>query len=642
MERFNKASSLLLIIISAFLIVATVSPQKSVAMELKKFSCYEDMENFINKNKTIFNQFNWLLYSSYRAGGGGGGGGGGYSRDSFSMTNIQVEGIDEADIVKNDGEYLYIVTGQEVAIVKASPAKSAKVLAKIIFNGRIQGLYINKNKLVVFGEERIEQSNDARFLVKIFDVYNKEKPVLTKSIAVMGYYDSYHGYSRMIDDYVYFIVDDRVFDYIDYQHKKIRLPEIIENGNSKTIPANEIWHFDYYDYPERYKIIVAINTQDEKQKMSYLAFLADTAQDVFVSSSNIYLTNPKTINKAPCVEKFLNDLSEILPTEIYTAVNKLSKQENNEDLTKQEEILRKYINKLNDAELKALEEKISDLIRKLEKETAQETQKTIIHKLSIDKGNIGYNSYGEVKGRVLNQFSMDEYEGFFRVATTSTRHLFSQSVTRNNIYVFNESMTIVGKLEGLAPTEKIYSARFMGNRMYLVTFRQIDPLFVVDLKNPYQPKILGELKIPGYSSYLHPYDEGHLIGVGKEVAPESQRPGGVKVALFDVSNPKEPKEISQAVLEEGSDSEALQEHKAFLFSKTRNLLVLPIHPWRYREEGAYVFDISLDKGITIRGKIEHQDVKRSHYIGNVLYTISDKLIKMSDLTGLREINKLGL
>ncbi|RJQ24723.1 MAG: hypothetical protein C4589_12540 [Peptococcaceae bacterium] len=636
MIRFNKVF-FLFISISVFLVVATVSPQKSFATELKKFSCYEDMDSFIKKNITVYNQFNWLLYSSYR---GGGGGGGGYFGDNFSITNIQVEGIDEADIVKNDGEYLYIATGQEVAIVKASPAERAKVLAKIVFNGQIQGLYINKNKLVVFGEERIAQTGE-RFSVKIFDVNNKEKPVLMKSIAVRGYYNNYYDYSRMIGDYVYFIVDDYVFNYNDPQ-RKIKLPEIIENGNSKTIPANEIWHFAYYDFPERYKIIVSINTQDKQQKMSYLPFLANNAQDIFVSAGSIYLTNPKTINKALCVEKFLHDLSEILPSEIYTAVNKLSKQKNNEDLAKQEEILRKYINNLNDAEFKVLEEKITDLIRKLEKEKGQEIQKATIHKLSIDKGNIGYNSYGEVKGRVLNRVSMDEYEGFFRVATTSTRGLLGQSITRNNIYVFNESMRIAGKLEGLAPTEKIYSARFMGNRMYLVTFRQIDPLFVVDLKNPYQPKVLGELKIPGYSNYLHPYDESHLIGVGKEVTPGSQRPGGVKVALFDVSNPKEPREISQAILEEGSDSEALREHKAFLFSKKRNLLVLPINLWRYADEDVFVFDISLDKGITVRGKIKHLGVKRFHYIGNVLYTISDNLIKMSDLTGSKEINKLGL
>ncbi len=284
---------------------------------------------------------------------------------------------------------------------------------------------------------------------------------------------------------------------------------------------------------------------------------------------------------------------------------------------------------------------------------------TVVHKISVADGQIEYKGQGEVPGQVLNQFSMDEYDGYFRVATTSGDVWGSSP--QNNVYVLDGGLNIVGRLEGLAPGERIYSARFMGDRVYLVTFVRVDPLFVIDLADPTSPRVLGELKIPGYSDYLHPYDETHVIGLGKE-STETNESGfalyeGVKLALFDVSDPANPVEVSKYTIgDRGTDSFALYDHRAFLFSREKNLLVIPIslvegEQWTW--QGAYVFDLTLESGFVLKGKVAHSDfaspetawdytnmVSRSLYIGDVLYTISEGQVKMNGLADLAEINSV--
>ena len=233
--------------------------------------------------------------------------------------------------------------------------------------------------------------------------------------------------------------------------------------------------------------------------------------------------------------------------------------------------------------------------------------------------------------------------------------------TKNNIYVLDLNLNDVGSLEDLALGERIFAARFLGNRAYLVTFRQVDPLFVIDLSNPGDPHVLGQLKIPGFSDYLHPYDESHIIGIGKDVAVEGRAvPRGVKLSLFDVSDVKNPVEKAQHIISgEGTQSEALQDHKAFLFSKEKNLLVIPIlltKNWEYTYQGAYVFDLTPKEGFQLKGRITHADgndknpywyfspssIRRTLYIGGTLYTISSGMVKATDLDSMGEVASLDL
>src|SRR3989344_5121219 len=265
---------------------------------------------------------------------------------------------------------------------------------------------------------------------------------------------------------------------------------------------------------------------------------------------------------------------------------------------------------------------------------------------------------------------MDEKGGNLRV-TTTTYVYARESTMYNNVFVLDSDMEVIGKLEDIAPEERIYSARFIGDRLYMVTFKNVDPFFVIDLSEPESPKILGQLKIPGFSNYLHPYDEDTIIGIGKET--EGNEWGGistkgVKLALFDVSDVKNPKQLDKYEIgEQGTDSEALNEHKAFLFDREKNILVIPVREVKgryfdskygyYRNnvwQGAYAFTLTPERGFELRGTVAHSEdaedyyygspnaVRRSLFMDDVLYTISSRSIKMSDLGTIESINEVKL
>ncbi len=383
----------------------------------------------------------------------------------------------------------------------------------------------------------------------------------------------------MIGDYVYVVISQWTY----YQNDEVALPRIYSNDGVEEIPATEIYYLDIPDYSYAYTTIVAVNVQNDAQDPMCKSFLLGATSIMYVSLNNIYITSP-------------------------------------------------------------------------------ENERTLIYRIHIEENQIEFVANGEVPGYVLNQFSMDEHEDYFRIATTTGQVWNSEAPSKNHIYVLDMDLNIVGRLEDLAPGEKIYSARFMGDRCYLVTFRKVDPLFVIDLKDPYNPEVLGQLKITGYSDYLHPYDENHVIGVGKETVAAEQGDfswyQGVKISLFDVSDVENPKEIDKYEIgDRGTESPVLRDHKAFLFDESKNLLVMPVSVVESGKDfvwqGAYVFDISLDEGLVLKGRITHLEdtssyssylyhVKRSLYIDNVLYTISDKKIKMNSLEDLEQINEIEL
>ena len=262
---------------------------------------------------------------------------------------------------------------------------------------------------------------------------------------------------------------------------------------------------------------------------------------------------------------------------------------------------------------------------------------------------------------------MDEYNGYFRLATTNWKE-----TTQNAVYVLNMNLTTVGalNLQNTEVRETIQSARFIGDKAYIVTFQQKDPFFVLDMSNPAAPRVAGKLEIPGYSSYLHPYDENHVIGLGMENST-------VKLSLFDVTNVNAPKEIAKYIVQgDYTSSEALYEPKAFLFDKAKELLVIPVTVSWYgvidpgpvnpttKEpslpsdnggfwQGAFVFKLTLTGGFEVRGTVTHADnstiynydyaqtVNRALYIGNTLYTVSNAKVKLNSLTDLSQIAEIN-
>jgi uncharacterized secreted protein with C-terminal beta-propeller domain len=226
------------------------------------------------------------------------------------------------------------------------------------------------------------------------------------------------------------------------------------------------------------------------------------------------------------------------------------------------------------------------------------------------------------------------------------------------VYVLDTDLKIVGSVTGIAKGETIQSARFIGDRLYLVTFRQVDPFFVIDLSNPKNPEILGELKVPGFSRYLHPYDDNIVIGIGRD-ASDTGRQQGLKISLFDVTNVAKPKEIAKWVAtDEQAQSAAEWEHKAFLFDREKELLVIPGYSYDYGWNtgnkasgfnGAMVFSIT-PTSVKMRGIIDHgvnngmygASVERSFYIEDLLYTKSPTLLRINDLDDLTSVKRITL
>jgi len=420
----------LLVISSVPLYLYLTSPRSSSQVTLNKFSSYEELITFLETASSLPNNY-WVRGGETMLEGS----------DAtiavpsapvepapqptspdYSKTNIQVEGVDEADIVKTDGEYIYIVSGGNITIVKAYPPGEAKVLSKISLTGGITGIFINGNKLAVFETEygvyplyesavvydsssSSEPNNGSTPVeepprepvplmpivyeppttsIKVYDISNKESPVLTRDFSVDGNYFS----SRMIGNYVYVVATQYTF----FMETDVFLPRVHSNNETEVIPADDIYYYNFSDTSYSFTTIIALNIQNDAEEPTHETVLLGATSTIYVSQNNIYLTFPN-----------------------------FTWQEN-------------------------------------------ETMKTSIQRIKINKQAITFAAQGEVPGYVLNQFSMDEYNGYFRIATTINnfgwRTFAEETTSKNNVYVLDMNLNIVGKLEDLAPGEQIYSARF--------------------------------------------------------------------------------------------------------------------------------------------------------------------------------------
>jgi len=712
----SLASALLVSIMKEKIPVATNPSVSVVSGEVNKFKSYSEIKEFLDESSVDIVKAGSFGGSSMRM----------QTMDSlndskeagswkesspveeisgetdYSTTNVQVAGVDEGDIIKTDGKYVYAISGNEVIITDAYPAEDAEIISRIKLDSTPSGIYINKNKLAVYGQnyniyKYKEISDESNSLLKkrinnnytylkTFDISDKEDPKEEQSLDFEGNFVN----SRLIGDYLYFITAN----YVHYYDDEIPVPLVLENGeviNKNNIECQDCWNIYYFDIPYRshnFTSVASINISDSEEKIKNETYLLDGNQNnMFVSENNIYITYHQYISEEELMWDIVKEM--ILPKldardrervkEIEETKNYILTPE--ERLEKVGFIIQNFAESLTEEEQENLKKEMEVKAKQKYEDISKELEKTIVHKIAIDEGDLNYKTAGEVPGVVLNQFSMDEDKGYFRIATTKNRNwtrFNGSSESYNNIYVLNENMKVIGKVEKLAEGEKIYSVRFMQDRAYLVTFKQIDPLFVIDLSSPTNPKVLGELKIPGFSNYLHPYDETTLIGLGKDSGSWN---ASLKLSLFDISDVKNPREIDSYILSgERSDSIALRDHKAFLFSKKKNLLVIPVNVDKaeilvdkvFKENneegemniirempkpdsikyfnGAMVF--YLDKnGFKLKGKVDHSDdnnnyrygsdtVKRSLYIENILYTLSNKYLKMNDLSDIEEVNSL--
>ncbi len=542
----------------------------------------------------------------------------------YSTTNVQVEGVDEADIVKTDGEYIYIVKGDTVRVVKAYLPENMVELDSIEFDDddfSPTDMYVDGDKLVVLGHSYysypypLDRTSSAMIYpypyygggiskVFIFDISDKTSIAEFRSLEFEGSYTQ----SRKVDDMVYMVLSRPGFvPYNDIMDAGEILPRYKDTNEDVAQPIVDCTDVKYVPAFEsaNYMIVAGIPINEVS---------GDISKEVVLGSvGNVYASRDN----------------------MYVAAN-----EWNWDYR-------------------------------------TSSEKTNVYKFSLDKEDIDFKGKGNVPGSILNQFSMDESGDYFRIATTKGNSWDNTST--NNVYVLDEDMEMTGKLEDIAPGESIYSTRFMGDRLYMVTFKKIDPFFVIDMADPKGPKILGKLKIPGYSDYLHPYDENHIIGFGKDTvnATESEELDwnqdfvwyqGLKVAMFDVTDVTAPKQMFYEIIgDRGTDSELLRDHKALLFDKEKNLFAFPVTLAEISDEvkndpdasgseygdivfqGAYVYGIDLENGFDLKARISHynetevadksgyywygdKDIERILYIGNFLYTVSKGMVKANDMT----------
>ena len=591
---------------------------------------------------------------------------GGFGSPDYSQTNVQVAGVDEPDFVKNDGRYIYVISGNTLTIVNAFPATSASVVSKTELEDTPREIFINGDRLVLLktGSEEVSGTDERPAPVSaekmaimpprypyyrsapvthavFYDISDRAHPKVLKDLTIDGDYVN----ARMIGDTVYLLSRESVYPYDD----RIIVPAVRENA--KIVATPDVYYFDNPEMQYDFTTVTSFDARNGATKDAK-TYLVGSGNIIYVSPDAMYVSYQKYHNIYRPMRGMVEPAIDVVRGSIGSAVGiaQVSSPVLVEDFNTMSESERQAVI----AEMKSGEQQAV-----LKREIDQST--TVIHKIGINNGAITYLEKGEVPGYLKNQFAMDEYSGNLRVATTSDVWTNRGQYEYNNVFVLDSAMKTIGSLTHIAEQEKIYSTRFIGDRLYMVTFKRIDPFFVIDLSTPSSPKILGKLKIPGYSDYLHPYDKNHIIGIGKETTTNDWggvSTKGLKLALFDVSDVEHPKQIDKVEIgDSGTDSAALTDHRAFLFDKNKNLLVIPARvvkqidiPEKYSGDqqriwyGAYVFGVTPETGFVLKGTIEHgtgggytwygspYEVKRSLYIGDILYTLSQKQILANSLS----------
>ena len=584
----------------------------------------------------------------------------------YSETNVQVEGVDEPDIVKTDGTNLYVVADNTVYIILAYLPENAVILSTIELEDdeSIQNLFVDGDRLVIFStiyDHRIYLEDDIKgetssliepwyaspeTQVTVFDIGDSDAPTQVREIVLAG---TLVG-ARLIDGFVYVITSQYSYETILPEEGEEVTPRLLVDDVAVEIPVDNIFYVDIPGKSSTATNIASFAVHDDTSDVNIEMYFLGYTQTLFVSQNNIYVAYAQYSYDYSMFQEIIDEvLLDYLPDSL---VEELETVETLTLTDYQKQSVSEWIlqNYASDLSLSTQQD--------IAKEVLQHIERTIIHRIHIENGDIEYMAQGNVPGHFHNQFSFSEHDGHLRVSTTlqgwRLRSYLPDLVSLNHVFVLNMDLEIVGSIEDLAPGENIYATRFMGDRCYLVTFKQVDPFFVIDLADPENPELLGSLKIPGYSTYLHAYDDDHIIGIGME-------DNTVKISLFDVTDVTNPVEKAKYTIEPDDSSwgssTALYEHKAFLFDRAKNLLVLPAGS--YKGEEAYVFDITPEDGINLKGTITHDidyydddeetyhyrsggSILRSLYIENVLYTMSTSMIKMNSLEDLQELNSLSL
>lgn len=485
----------------------------------------------------------------------------------YYKNNDQVEGVVEADSVITDGKFIYSITENNRINIMSAAQGSVRNVSKIDFYNDydmdkdgygifINGskIFVNKDKVIVLFDyqmqERREDTEDytSSNICFYYDCINSKDytVIMQYDISDINHpaLDNYHVVegnmisSRLVDDYVYVVTSKNINMNIDDEEGMTKGLARIENDcipkvDNEEIPFEKIYIADGEKDEYNYEIITSFRVGNGELKYTDNSAVLNNSGNVYVSNNNIYTMSEKWEEKEEAKDSGMGRVTQSENTKIY--------------------------------------------------------------KFSYEKGNITPSAVGIVPGNVLNQFSLDEYNGYLRLVSTINEYSYDKSangeeiiwdvspVKDNALFVLDENLNICGSVENIAEGESIYSARFMGDYGYFVTFKQTDPLYVVDLSKPQNPVILDALKVTGFSNYLHPWAENVLLGVGEEADLDGRRTG-VKIALFDISDKTNISEISKIVFDNSFSNDTI-DYKRMMVAPEKSLFGIGI--WIEGSEDIY-------------------------------------------------------
>ncbi|MGE7091170.1 beta-propeller domain-containing protein [Lysinibacillus sp. NPDC048646] len=530
-----------------------------------------------------------------------------------STTNNQVDGVEEGDIVVVKNDIIYAVKDQGITVVDASNPKNLKLATtvKLKESQYISKLALYDNVLIAIGAEYIEKAGMNMTMATFYDIKNPKNPKFIREVAQEGYLQDI----RITNDTLYLIGNMHPNYWMLKEGETLDLkPKTYDSTVSKdykSLPLEKITILPN-TMDGSYSLITAVDMKNGAQAKANTKGYLGGSSGLYMSENALYLTTPiYDGNQGGIAGKRVMDMIW-MPTSVDTQV----------------------------------------------------------FKWAIDGTALNFVGAAEVKGSVLNQYSMDEYKGNFRIVTTEGNMWDEQNVSRNHLFILDKNLKELGSVKDLAPGEKVYSARFMGEKAYVVTFKQVDPLFVIDVENPKKPTVLGQLKIPGYSNYLHPLDDTHLIGIGYDTEERydtySKRnftvTTNMKMSLFDVSDFQNPKEQSTVKIGgKGSSSDVQYNPKALFRNNEYNYYGFPVVLYEagqgdevvYQGQGAQIYEITAEKGIVLKGNIisknsgdQYEDweqlVQRVVYIDDTLYTVARNEVKSYQLKDFKALDTLQI
>jgi len=611
---------------------------------IKKFSSEEEFENYLEEAEAAVEYFGLGLAlekvgvpTPLMEGIGGGGEG---IPERVSETTVQVPGVDESDIVKTDGKEIYFSPGRiwpiwrepiimemEEKIIPPYPYKEPKTKlikafppADLAQDSEIEksgDLLLSKDILVIFSGQ----------VIVGYDVSNPKAPEKKWEIKLEE--KNSIVTSRLYRDKIYLITKNLIDEIRPCPIK----PLVIE-GKPIEIKCQEIYH-PVFPVPIDVTFLAMVLDPVSGKIENKISFVGSSGQSVvYMSEKAIYITYTYYESIVKFFSKFLKEkCRDLIPN---WAIEKLEKLESY-DISQQtkllelQSILEKYKNSLDKDERLRIENELANRMADYYQKEKRELEKSGILKIGLEKFEIA--ATGNIPGYPLNQFSLDEYQENLRIATTIGERFswfgfgMGGGESANDVYILDKNLKISGSIKDLGLKERIYSARFIEDKGYLVTFREIDPFYVLDLSNPKKPELKGELKIPGYSSYLHPITKDKILGIGKE-------DWKVKISLFDVVMPENPKELDKYILDE-SWSDILSTHHAFLLDKKHEIFFLP------GSRGGYVFSYKNEKLGLIKA-VSEISARRAIYINDYLYIISDNKITVLNEIDWQKLKELEI